>query len=137
MRTGAGLLLIGAGAILAFAVTTNTSVFNLHTAGYVLILVGILGFIVPRRAAGWMGRRLVRRRYGPQQEVSEDVTYSSYATPQDAAQADVEEVEASEAVPEHVPGDTVHYHRSTNTVHDGAPEGTDYTEQTYETEHQR
>ena len=33
MRTGAGLLLIGVGAILAFAVTTNTSVFNLHTAG--------------------------------------------------------------------------------------------------------
>jgi hypothetical protein len=32
MKTGMGLALIAVGAILAFAVTTNTSVFNLHTA---------------------------------------------------------------------------------------------------------
>ena len=52
MRTGAGLLLIGVGAILAFAVTTNTSVFNLHTAsGYVIMLIGILGIVLPGRAA--------------------------------------------------------------------------------------
>jgi len=31
MKTGMGLALIAVGAILAFAVTTNTSVFNLHT----------------------------------------------------------------------------------------------------------
>ncbi len=33
MKTGVGLAVIAIGAIFAFAVTTNTSVFNLHTAG--------------------------------------------------------------------------------------------------------
>jgi hypothetical protein len=68
MKTGMGLALIGIGAILAFAVTTNTSVFNLHTAGYVIMLIGILGLVVPRRKVGWVGRRLfvrqARRRPG-------------------------------------------------------------------------
>ncbi len=61
MRTGAGLVFICIGAILAFAVTTNTSVFNLHTAGWVIMLVGLIGLVVPRRTYGWLGRRLVRR----------------------------------------------------------------------------
>jgi hypothetical protein len=61
MRTGAGLVFICIGAILAFAVTTNTSVFNLHTAGWVIMLVGLVGLVVPRRTYGWLGRRLVRR----------------------------------------------------------------------------
>jgi hypothetical protein len=61
MRTGAGLVFICIGAILAFAVTTNTTVFNLHTAGWVIMLVGLVGLVVPRRTYGWLGRRLVRR----------------------------------------------------------------------------
>jgi hypothetical protein len=48
MKTGMGLVLIGIGAILAFAVTTNTSVFNLHTAGWVIMIIGILGIAIPR-----------------------------------------------------------------------------------------
>jgi hypothetical protein len=62
MKTGTGLVLIGIGAILAFAVTTNTSVFNLHTAGYVIMLIGILGLAIPRRGYGWVGRRLFVRQ---------------------------------------------------------------------------
>src|ERR1700683_3529498 len=62
MKTGMGLVLIGIGAILAFAVTTNTSVFNLHTAGYVLMVIGILGLAIPRRGYGWVGRRLLVRQ---------------------------------------------------------------------------
>ena len=62
MKTGMGLALIGIGAILAFAVTTNTSVFNLHTAGYVIMLIGILGLAIPRRGYGWVGRRLFVRQ---------------------------------------------------------------------------
>jgi len=53
---------IAVGAILAFAVTTNTSVFNLHTAGWVIMLVGLIGLVIPRRTYGWMGRRLLLRR---------------------------------------------------------------------------
>jgi hypothetical protein len=76
MKTGMGLALIGIGAILAFAVTTNTSVFNLHTAGYVIMLIGILGLAVPRRGYGWVGRRLFVRqaRWRPGNRV-EDVVY--------------------------------------------------------------
>jgi hypothetical protein len=76
MKTGMGLALIGIGAILAFAVTTNTSVFNLHTAGYVIMIIGILGIAIPRRGYGWVGRRLFVRqaRWRPGNRV-EEVTY--------------------------------------------------------------
>jgi Domain of unknown function (DUF6458) len=79
MKTGVGLALVAVGAILAFAVTTNTSVFNLHTAGWVLIIVGIIGIAIPRRGYGWVGRRVFTRqtrfRRGAQVE---EVAYPTY-----------------------------------------------------------
>ena len=69
MRTGAGLALICVGAILAFAVTANTSVFNLHTAGWVLMLIGVIGLLLPNRTYGWLGRRLLVRRSYPSGKV--------------------------------------------------------------------
>jgi hypothetical protein len=79
MKTGVGLALIAVGAILAFAVTTNTSVFNLHTAGWVLIVIGLIGIAVPRRGYGWVGRRVFTRqtRWRPGARV-EEVTYPAY-----------------------------------------------------------
>ena len=79
MKTGVGLALIAVGAILAFAVTTNTSVFNLHTAGWVLIIIGIAGIAIPRRGYGWVGRRVLTRqtRWRPGARV-EEVTYPAY-----------------------------------------------------------
>jgi hypothetical protein len=62
MRTGTGLTLLAIGAILAFAVTTNTSVFNLHIAGFVLMLTGVAALVIPRRSYTWLNRRLVQRR---------------------------------------------------------------------------
>ncbi|HEY2579009.1 MAG TPA: hypothetical protein VGI74_22100 [Streptosporangiaceae bacterium] len=62
MKTATGLTLIAIGAILAFAVTTNTSVFNLHIAGYVIILVGLAGLFIPRRRYASLSQRLVTRR---------------------------------------------------------------------------
>ena len=62
MKTGTGLAVIAIGAILAFAVRTNTSVFNLHTAGWVLIIIGIVGIAIPRRGYGWVGRRVLTRQ---------------------------------------------------------------------------
>ena len=78
MKTGVGLAVVAIGAIFAFAVTTNTSVFNLHTAGWVLIIVGIIGIAVPRRGYGWVGRRVLTRqaRYRPGVRV-EEVSYPS------------------------------------------------------------
>jgi len=80
MKTGMGLALIGVGAIFAFAVTTNTSVFNLHTAGYVIMIIGILGLAIPRRGYGWVGRRLFIRqaRWRPGNRVTEEVVYPAY-----------------------------------------------------------
>jgi hypothetical protein len=79
MKTGVGLALIAVGAILAFAVTTNTSVFNLHTAGWVLIIVGLIGIAIPRRGYGWVGRRVFTRQtsWRPRTRV-EEVTYPAY-----------------------------------------------------------
>ena len=76
MKTGVGLAVIAVGAILAFAVTANTSVLNLHTAGWVLMIIGIVGIAVPRRGYGWVGRRLFVRqaRVRPGGRV-EDVIY--------------------------------------------------------------
>jgi hypothetical protein len=59
MKAGASLALIGLGAILAFAVTANTSFFNVHTAGYVCIIIGIVGLYLRRRS---FGRPLLVRR---------------------------------------------------------------------------
>ena len=71
MRTGIGLMFVCVGAILAFAVTTNTSVFNLHTAGWVIMLIGLVGLVLPRRTYGWLGRRLLVRRTYPGGRVDE------------------------------------------------------------------
>jgi hypothetical protein len=73
MKTGTGLAVIAIGAILAFAVTANTSVFNLHTAGWVLMIVGVIGLSVPRRGYAWVGRRLFVRqaRWRPGNRVDE------------------------------------------------------------------
>ena len=79
MKTGMGLALIAIGAILAFAVNANTSVFNWNTAGWVLMIVGILGLAIPRRGYGWVGRRLFVRqaRWRPGHRV-EEVVYPTH-----------------------------------------------------------
>jgi hypothetical protein len=40
------LLLAAAGAVLIWAVNTTSSGFNIHTAGVILLVVGIIGFLV-------------------------------------------------------------------------------------------
>jgi hypothetical protein len=108
MKFGTGLLLIGVGAILAFAVTTNTSVFNLHTAGYVLMLIGVLGMVLPRHATSWAGRRLFVRRYERQRGRVENVTYPPYMT-RNPANTPVRAglpVGHDDPVPEDTPGET-------------------------------
>jgi hypothetical protein len=65
MKIGSSLALICVGAILAFAVTATPSFFNLHTAGWVIMLVGVIGLLLPNRTAGWLGRRLLVPRSYP------------------------------------------------------------------------
>jgi hypothetical protein len=71
MKIGSSLALVCVGAILAFAVTANTSVFSIHTAGWVLMLIGVIGLLLPRSTAGWLGRRLLVRRTYPGGQVEE------------------------------------------------------------------
>jgi len=46
MTLGTSLFLIAVGAILRYAVTANVEGINLHTAGLVLMIVGILGLVL-------------------------------------------------------------------------------------------
>jgi hypothetical protein len=43
---GVSILLIAAGAVLAFAVHVSTSGFNLHTIGWILMIVGAIGVLL-------------------------------------------------------------------------------------------
>ena len=62
MKTGAGLALIAFGAILAFAVNSTPSWLNLHVVGWVLMLVGLVGLVIPRSTYGLLSRRIQTRR---------------------------------------------------------------------------
>jgi hypothetical protein len=77
MKTGTGLAVIAIGAILAFAVTANTSVINLNIAGWVLMIVGVIGLAIPRRGYAWVGRRLFvkQARWRPPGRRIEEITY--------------------------------------------------------------
>jgi hypothetical protein len=69
MKTGIGLALIAVGAILAFAVKGSPSWLDIHTAGWVIMIVGLLGLVLPRRTYDWIGRRMqVRRTYTRNQQ---------------------------------------------------------------------
>jgi hypothetical protein len=69
-----GLLVIAIGAILAFAVTGNLSWLNVHTTGFVLMVIGVLGLVLPRGSYGWLSTRVIRRRRYPPVRVT-DTTY--------------------------------------------------------------
>jgi Domain of unknown function (DUF6458) len=43
---GVSLILIAVGAVLAFAVHVSTSGFNLHTIGWILLIVGAIGALL-------------------------------------------------------------------------------------------
>jgi hypothetical protein len=76
MRTGTGLALICVGAILAFAVRSNPSFFNWNIAGWVIMVVGILGLAIPRSGYAWVGRRLfVRQARGRSGDGGDQVIY--------------------------------------------------------------
>jgi ascorbate-specific PTS system EIIC-type component UlaA len=46
MGTGVSIILIAVGAVLAWAVNATTSGFNVHTVGYILLVVGIIGLLL-------------------------------------------------------------------------------------------
>ena len=46
MGIGVSLILIAVGAVLAFAVHVSTSGFNVHTIGWILLIVGAIGALL-------------------------------------------------------------------------------------------
>ena len=59
MKTASALTLVAIGAILAFAVTAEPPGFSFRVAGWVLIVTGVAGAILPRRGYSWLRRRVV------------------------------------------------------------------------------
>jgi hypothetical protein len=62
MKTATGLTLIAIGAVLAFAVNGHPWFLNLQVVGVILMVIGVIGLVVPRRGYGWLRRQMVVRR---------------------------------------------------------------------------
>ena len=66
MGLGVSILLIAAGAILAFAVNTNLSGVDINTVGWILLIVGIVGAVLSMIFwSTWAGPSYWSRRRGP------------------------------------------------------------------------
>jgi hypothetical protein len=59
MRTASALALVAVGAIFAFAINRSPSFLNLQVVGWVLMVTGIAGALIPRRGSGWTRRRVL------------------------------------------------------------------------------
>jgi hypothetical protein len=58
MYIGTSIFLIAVGAVLAFAVTATVAGINIHTAGLILLLAGVVGLLVSLfLEASWRDRR--------------------------------------------------------------------------------
>jgi hypothetical protein len=75
MGVGVSLILIAAGAVLAWAVDVSTSGFNLNTVGYILLIVGIIGLLLSMIFwSSWAGPGYFTRADRPRRRViQEDV----------------------------------------------------------------
>jgi hypothetical protein len=62
MKIATGLTLLAVGAIFAFAVRTSPPGVNIHIVGWVIMLTGVAGILLPGRASGWLRRRITVRR---------------------------------------------------------------------------
>jgi len=61
MKSTTGLTLAAVGAILAFAVHGHLSFLNPNAAGWVILLVGVAGLLIPPRAQRRLRQRLIVR----------------------------------------------------------------------------
>ena len=59
MKSATALTTLAVGAIFAFAVTAHPSFLNLQILGWVLMLTGITGLVIPRRGRGWLRRSVL------------------------------------------------------------------------------
>ena len=71
MRTATCLTFVAFGAILAFAVNGHPSWINIQVVGWVIMITGAAGFLVPGSRYAAVRSRIVRRRAGPGGVVTE------------------------------------------------------------------
>lgn len=71
MKTATGLMLIALGAILAFAVNGHPPWLNIQVVGWVIMLTGGVGMLIPAAGYAAVRRRVVRRRVGRNGPVTE------------------------------------------------------------------
>ena len=65
MGLGVSIVLIAAGAILAWAVSADVSGVNIHTVGWILLIVGIVGAVLSMIFwSSWAGPGYWSRRRG-------------------------------------------------------------------------
>ena len=62
MKTATGLTVLAIGAILAFAVSASPPGVNINVVGWIVMLTGVAGFLIPRRASGWLRSRVLVRK---------------------------------------------------------------------------
>jgi hypothetical protein len=62
MKTATALIVMAVGAVFAFAVDLHFSFLNLQAAGWILMLLGAAGLIVPQRGYGWLRRQVILHR---------------------------------------------------------------------------
>jgi hypothetical protein len=62
MKTATGLTVTALGAVFAFAVHGHPWFLNLQVVGWILMILGIVGILLPRRGYGWLRRQMVIRR---------------------------------------------------------------------------
>jgi hypothetical protein len=104
MKGSTGLTLAAVGAIFAFAVHIHLPYVNLNAVGWVLLLVGVGGYFVPRRTQRWLRQRLIMRdgRYGPAAQAG-DTHYSRTLMPGGLLVSGVEDKDIEGvAIEEHV-----------------------------------
>jgi len=59
MKSATALTLLAIGAVFAFAVTAHPSFVNFQVLGWVLMLTGVAGLVIPRRGRGWLRRSVL------------------------------------------------------------------------------
>jgi hypothetical protein len=93
MKSATALTILAVGAVFAFAVTAHPSFLNLQVVGWVLMLTGIVGLVIPRRGRGWLRRSVLVKG-------SPDFT----ETPQASLRKPIAPLEPAESAPTVVDG---------------------------------
>jgi hypothetical protein len=106
MRTATALTITAVGAIFAFAITAHPSWLNLQVVGWVLILTGVCGLVIPRRGRGWLRRTVLVKgtpdftkvRHAKAEEPTPAISGTVHSGNETAAEADDGRVERESIV---------------------------------------